>query len=89
MSVQKDYYTIIDSSCRTHREEFHFYWKKPGQEVTVMIGDVIITIDPQQLSELGVLFLGLAGNEVDYSSGGSLLDGFGIPEPEILKGKLE
>jgi len=47
-----------------------------------------LLIDSQQLAELGVLYLALAGNDVDLSSVTELLDNYNLPIPNVLKGKL-
>lgn len=42
-------------------------------------------IDPQQMFELGVLFVALAGDAVDHDSAGELLDGFEIDPKKVIK----
>ena len=45
-------------------------------------------IDYQQMYELGILFAAIALNaepHIDKDSAGELLDGYGIPVPDVLK----
>lgn len=39
-----------------------------------------VSLDNQQLMELGVLLIALAGQEVDYNSAFEVLDGFGLAD---------
>lgn len=53
--------------------------------VKLTVKDKTIHIQRQQLMELGALFLSLAGQDVDFDSAYELLDGYGIPDKNLIK----
>lgn len=61
------------------------YEKIPALPVVVSIGTLQFEVHPQQLMELGTLFIALAGVEgIDFDSADALLEGFSLKGKEAV-----
>lgn len=69
-------FTIINP---INSAEIKLTFGKVGENTQILIEDGGAIIDNQQLYELGVLFISLAGGKVDHDSAIDLLDAFDIP----------
>ncbi len=83
MSTEHFNYTII---CpKTRRETRIVFFQDDAGHVNFALPTNVIIVDKQQLTELGWLFLSLAGDMVDHSSAMELLDGYGLNTPPSLE----
>ena len=96
---QTIHYTVLDLETKAeNRLVFQYddiggYGGVPAKPVAIVVAGKEIVIEPQQLAELGALFLALAGVEgVDFSGADALLEGFemrGKEAAEKLAAALE
>lgn len=71
-------FTIIDPA---NQKETSLHFEKNAQGNLVYLeSENGVIIDNQQLYELGVLFIALAGDGVDYDAANELLSGFDISD---------
>lgn len=70
-------FTIINP---INSAETKLTFSKVGENTQILIEDGGAIIDNQQLYELGVLFIALAGDGVDYDAANELLNGFDISD---------
>ena len=93
MPEQNDFFTVVDteSGLRTkitfiYDDDIGGHDGIPSSPVKFEIGEEMLRISPQQLTELAALFLALAGNtDIDYSSADALLDGFSLKGKSAAK----
>lgn len=82
------FYTVVDPFT-TSETQFNIEFDKkltPGSNIDLKIGNQKLTLDQQQIAELGFLFLALSGRQYDHDSAWELIDGYGN---DYLKHELQ
>lgn len=89
---QKDFFTIIDTQNHSENKIYVEYDDVGGydgikaNDVLLKIGSKKINVSPQQMMELGTLFIALAGVEgIDFEAANELLEGFSLKGSEVSK----
>jgi hypothetical protein len=96
--MENIFFTIVDADTN-EETQLHFEYEDvggyegvPATPVKMIVGPVpliakpiAVRIEPQQLAELGALFLALAGTDVDYSGADALLEGFNLKGKEAAQ----
>ena len=85
MAIQSGWFTIVQPGQAGTDTETRLNFRYSDTTPKWSQGGVVFTIEgvefkvgPQQLMELGALFLALGGTNVDFDSASELLDGFNL-----------
>ena len=89
---QKDFFTIIDTKNNSENK-IHVEYDDVGgydgikaNDVLLEIGSKKINVSPQQMMELGTLFIALAGVEgIDFEAANELLEDFSLKGSDVCK----
>ena len=76
-------YTVVPDTGYVE-EESEVVLYETGHRVRVCMPSAVL-ISKQQLGELGVLFIALAGNKCDWDRAAGLIDGYGMSTEETQR----